>query len=722
MSAQGQRNRRIKRGVVSVGCVVALICCSLFSCDEESVTKNGDVATNDIARAHRAMSEKTEASSLFKVSLDGISEVTDSKSEISAPKVFVSRQSRQFLEIKTYLNFFKISEIAGADQRFADVTWPQAGVSSKVGYPNLPVLRRFVVIPHGVDFQAETQIEGTSVFSLAERGFAKHVYPRQAPIEKRPGMLQSAPFNWNKSAYSTRSTKVLPHVDVSEFGIYRGHRLLMLEVYPIVHDPTQGTLTVSYGIKTTINLYGTPSTAPTVKPIRNKLVLNPPQIEKVGSKNYLIIAADSFVGDIDAFVSSKTSQGYSVDVESIAPGTSSSAIKSIIHTRWDTTDSPDYLLLVGDTDTIPHWNGGGSGVPPTDLPYACVDRGDDWVPDIAIGRFPARTSAQLQNMIDKTLVVEETPDLDYLSKAVFMAGEDNYSVTEGTHDWVIDTYMDPAGFSSDKLYMVTYGADTSDVSNAFNDGRIYGIYSGHGDSYSWGDGPEFLASNVKDLSNTDLYSFVASFACMTGNYTVNECFMETWVREADKGAAASIGSSVGSSWDEDDILEKRLFDAIYLDSIREISPAWQMGMAYLVAHYGPSSTTRRYSEMYNLMGDPSLAVPPIGGWSDMAVSPPDAFESISPRRGRYTPSRKIYTIENNTDEALDFSVFADEPWVTLRPTSGTLAPNSSAIVVVSLNGRAIALGVGEFTANVAFSNDTNGDGTTTRAVNLVILP
>ena len=52
-------------------------------------------------------------------------------------------------------------------------------------------------------------------------------------------------------------------------------------------------------------------------------------------------------------------------------------------------------VVMGDTDTVPNWIGGGAGTPNTDLPYACMDGGDDWYPDLAVGRFPVRNLDQL---------------------------------------------------------------------------------------------------------------------------------------------------------------------------------------------------------------------------------------------------------------------------------------------------------------------------------------
>ena len=185
-----------------------------------------------------------------------------------------------------------------------------------------------------------------------------------------------------------------------------------------------------------------------------------------------------------------------------------------------------------------------------------------------MGRFSVRSTTELQAIVDKTLYWENGPlaDPTYVQRAVFMASEDNYTVSEGTHNWVISNYMTPNGITSDKLYCHTYSATSTQVRNAFNAGRYFGIYSGHGASTYWADGPVFYQSDVRNLTNANMYPFVCSFACVTGDYAnYAECFTETWIRvRQDKGALAIYGSSVNSYWDgRRHALERRLFDSIY---------------------------------------------------------------------------------------------------------------------------------------------------------------
>ena len=164
--------------------------------------------------------------------------------------------------------------------------------------------------------------------------------------------------------------------------------------------------------------------------------------------NYLIIAASGYAGSapLTQFVNAKAALGYSVTTYSVPAGTSNTAIKSYIQDLWGTPDSPKYILLVGDTDgssststTIPHWTGGGSKAAPTDLPYGCMDAGDDWHAEISVGRFSVRSVSTLADVVEKSLFVEagNFPDPDYVKRGAFLANPSTQGMAEPTHDWVI---------------------------------------------------------------------------------------------------------------------------------------------------------------------------------------------------------------------------------------------------------------------------------------------
>jgi hypothetical protein len=541
-----------------------------------------------------------------------------------APQVTVRGADETGLDVSATVASLALRPVDNAAGRFVEVTWPDAGLAGDVGAPALPVMRRLFVAPPDAQVTWQLSHGEATVLDLTQAANTTWVIPRQPPIEKVPGALADAAFALDATAYSAVAAANAPRVSVQELGIIRDQHLWLLEIQPVVHDPVNGTVTLWPDVDVSIDFVGGSGSTSTRQPLPTlySTVLNPENLPRMtqqrGSGHYVIITAPAFQATMATFVAHKQAKGFTVTTH-VPPTLTTTAIKSYIQGLYNGAAPPDYILLVGDTDTIPAWTGGGAGSPDTDLPYACMDAGDDWYADMAYGRFPVRNAAQCQAMIDKIMYYENGPLTDpaYLTRACFMASTDNYTITEGTHNWVINNYMNPNGFTSQKLYTVTHSATTTDVTNAFNAGQVFGVYSGHGGTYSWADGPPFSQGNVNALTNQGMYPFVFSFACITGTYTADECFVETWVRKPNGGALAMYGSSVNSYWTEDDVLEKRLFDSIFDENDAvpaEIGPVWVDTQMRYLAQMGSDSTTRRYFEMYNLMGDPAQRFP--GSCSD----------------------------------------------------------------------------------------------------------
>lgn len=512
---------------------------------------------------------------------------------------------------------------------FLAVTWPDAAPYGEIGAPLLPVVRKLFLAPPGARVSLSAIAGETVTLDGSTFDLPLIVQPRQSPIEKVPGARENAPFDLDPAAYAINDDYLAEPAFVQELGICRGQHLWMLEVYPVAYNPVAQTMTLRTRIEVDIRFDGggQPSTL-TPFPGIQKLVLNPePEYLKMrGSRNLLVVTPSVFQAQIAPFVAEKEARGFNVTTY-VAASSSASVIKSYIQSLWGGPSAPEYIILVGDTQYIGYFTGGGAGSPTTDLPYTCMDGANDWYPDITIGRFPADDVNELNNILNKTLYYQagQFADPDYLKRAVFMASNDNYTVSEGTHNWVIANYMIPNEIDSLRLYCHTYGATTQQVRNAFNEGRFWGVYSGHGSNTSWADGPPFTQSDVNNLTNVNKYPMIMSFACVTGSYADDECFMETWLIVPNKGAVAAWGSSVNSYWTEDDVLEKRWFDSIFDENDNvpmEFGPSFNDARMRYLAQMGSGSTTRRYFEMYNLMGDPTLKFP--GSCSDAGTVELDA--------------------------------------------------------------------------------------------------
>jgi len=534
----------------------------------------------------------------------------------------VDRSDFSKIDLTFSLGDLESRSITAGNEEFCLLSIGDYGFTGAIGAPRLPVVREFIEIPHGAGYELVLSDLVFAETALSAMGLDGRIVPAQEPL---PKARQAAPFVIDEALYKTDAYVFTETARLGEEMIARGRRLVVVELFPVNYNPVSGTVrilesaSISVGLtnadeaKTRETLLKRSSSG--FNDLMSRVVLNASAFETPilsrpnagGSRApvYLMIAAPSYASNsnLQLLKTLRAAEGFDVSlVDTNTTGSSASAIKAYIQNVYDTQDL-QYVVLVGDTDTIPNWVGGGSSSPDTDLNYVCVD-GSDYFPDVARGRLSVRSTTELDNLCTKILDMAGLQ----VKKAVFMAGYDNYNISEGTHNYCISNFLDPQGWQSDKLYQVTYGANTQDVKDSFNDGRSVGCFSGHGSSTSWADGPPFSQSDVRSLVNT-VYPFVMSFACSTGDYdSYNECFTETWVRD-DHGATSCFGASLSSYWDEDDILEKEIFEGWY-NGLPRVGDMIDFGQYELYLWMGSGSFTQMYYEMYNLMGDPAIEVIP----------------------------------------------------------------------------------------------------------------
>lgn len=439
-----------------------------------------------------------------------------------------------------------------------------------------------------------------------------------------------------------------------------------------------------------------------------RLPLPPPE-------NYLIVTPPDYLesAPLAQFINARSAK-YKVNKYAVPSGTNRTAIKTYIQNLYATADRPAYILIVGDTsgdtstsNTIPHWVGSGPRAGATDLYYGCMDAGDDWYPEIPVGRFSVSTVAQLQAIVDKTLHVEagSFSNPDFVRRGAFLANPDTNGTAEPTHDWVINNYFEPNGYESIRIYS-SQGGSTQQVTNAVNQGCLFTLYMGHSSSGGWWD-PSFTQSNVNALTNTGLYGLVFGWSCNTANYPTSECFGETWIRAANKGAAAYISASNliywGSveNWLPSAIQEKAFFRSFFDKNIWKVGPAWRAGLYDFLEEYGQPATpggpptqnagiTRDFFEEFVLLGDPALQLPqPVGFRLTATPAAQEVCTGVSPSA--------TYTLQairtGGFSENISFSAVGHPPGTSVSFSVNPLpAPfTNSAMLITGLDGAAPGL-------------------------------
>ncbi len=557
----------------------------------------------------------------------------DGQSQPAQPMLQLIQADPQEIQLEANLPGAYTQNVTANGSLYTRFSGEGYGYPAALGLPDVPVLRREVEIPFGADVSVEIISAQSFDHSLSALGLHP-IYPMQPPVPKLEQAENQPPFAIESKYYASGGLYPSVVVSLGEPFIVRGHRILMVEVWPVAYDPSNASLRLYSQVTFRLNLTGSDMArtnsladkyaSPAFDPSLSRVVLNynqghPIRIDE--QMGFLIISADAYAAALDPLVQLRQSRGFEVTLtrlSEIPDSDTPEGIKAYIQTAYDTwLVKPSYVLLVGDTDTVPAWYTPVISTY-TDLYYATMDGNGDWHPDIGRGRFPVRSVEQTTNMVDKYLFYAAlTGQEPWLKTASFPATCDLYQVAEGTHNYVIDTWTAPGGWTGtfptdpnpggDQLYCVTYAANHAELVEHFNQGRWAIIYSGHGSQGGWE--MEYSASDIQSMPANQMYPFVASHACLTGDFgypSQDEVFGETWVLQPDKGALVYWGSATYSYWDEDDVLERSMFDGLFAGESphADVTAMTYAGLAGVELAYPGSA--QYYWETYNVLGDPTI--------------------------------------------------------------------------------------------------------------------
>ena len=377
-------------------------------------------------------------------------------------------------------------------------------------------------------------------------------------------------------------------------------------------------------------------------------------------ERYLMIAPPEFESTLTYFANYKRNIGFDVQIiNTNTTGKTPASIKKYIQGQYNNPSTrPTYMLLVGDVDNIPAYEGNSSGKiknePTTDLGYALLE-GNDYFADVFLGRFPVANEEQLKNIINKTIFMEINMHL-FAKKAKFLAGDEKKSAWNKIymknsfkkgHEYVIPRTFIPLGYDCQKLYQ----SNKTEAMDALNDNPLFYIYAGHGTLTSLS-GKSFYIE-AKDIASTKntVFPLVFSFACKTGNFS-QTCIGEIFIREKDKGAVAYFGSSVNSQTNTDEIIQKKIFGNAFKQGERNLSAIINLGMRQFASSIGAGKKKKNiYLKAYNLLGDPSFDVKGIRATETGEIIHPAIFSIFpNPETDDFSLA---YTLENSSTVQID---------------------------------------------------------------------
>lgn len=272
----------------------------------------------------------------------------------------------------------------------------------------------------------------------------------------------------------------------------------------------------------------------------------------------LVICPDRFLNAMQPFVDWKNQSGRPTTMVSLSDigGNNTDLIKSYILSHYNNPDENlCYVLLVGDyADLTPKSMSGGA----SDIWFGQLE-GNDYYPEVFVGRFSAESIADVQHQVTKVIYYERdiTAQADWLSKGIGIGssegagsghngGESDYQHIEYIRDTLLHyTYSEV----SQHYHGVGVGTNATMLRENFNNGASLCNYCNHGSQTNWYVG-SFNNSQVNALTNDYKWPVIWSTACLNGQFNYSQsCFAETWMRATNNTTGVPTGAIGGMfSW------------------------------------------------------------------------------------------------------------------------------------------------------------------------------
>jgi uncharacterized repeat protein (TIGR01451 family) len=341
---------------------------------------------------------------------------------------------------------------------------------------------------------------------------------------------------------------------------------------------------------------------------------------------YLIISHPDFIDGLQPLVNARKAQGLTVGVvdvtglyarytdgifdpqaikQHIAFAAKSLGAKYILLVGGDTFDYRGYLGTKS-TSFIPslYAPSGVVSFLPADPLYA--DLNSDNVPDLAIGRFPVRTKAELETMIQKTLAYSRK---DYGRTALFAADKFDGRVSYKAISDALAGSL-PADWPVKKAYLDDTSVNEAFVqlNNEMNKGTAMVTFTGHSGPSVWTFNNLFNAQHAAALTNAGRPFVAVQWGCWNTYYVdpVKNSLMSGLLLSGDRGAAAVFGATTLTSYRSEELLAKLL-------TPRLVTPGMTIGQAMQEAKLELAQSRPELVDVmlgWTLLGDPALTIEP----------------------------------------------------------------------------------------------------------------
>lgn len=366
------------------------------------------------------------------------------------------------------------------------------------------------------------------------------------------------------------------------------------------------------------------------------LVIDEPSDLLAGSNRgeYLVIAGEGLEEAAGELAEYRASQGLEARVvrledvyDELTQGVVSPwAIRDFLARAASWQLPPRYVVLAGDSsfDFKDRLGFGGNLLPspmastpeglfPSDHRIADLS-GEDGVPEVAVGRLPARTNAELSAYVAKLIAYESDPGA-WRNQTVWVADPaDEGGEFASDSEWLIDQV--PSSLAVDRIYVDDVGAVSArqQLLEVLADGALLLHFLGHGNLMQIGDDAGLLLTvDVPGLASGSRLPVLTAMTCALGRF--DRIFFDTLSESLvlhGEGGVIALWAPTGFSFNEEAVLLSDAFVPSALGAGGGSPQRLGDAIGVALAHYLATAEEPRpfIPYVYTLLGDPAIRLAP----------------------------------------------------------------------------------------------------------------
>jgi len=235
----------------------------------------------------------------------------------------------------------------------------------------------------------------------------------------------------------------------------------------------------------------------------------------------------------------------------------------------------------------------------TDVPFSRLD-GDD-LPDLAVGRIPARSPEAVGRLVDKILRYERARQSAEAPRVLAVADASEPRFEQDARSF-LNLFPEPV---STRLLL---GPPAEEVAARWGESALV-VYFGHGSLLQWGREDYLTADGVGRLQRGPTAPLVFQMTCLTGMFAhpTAESLVERLLWQPDGGAVASLAPTSLTLPDDQRFLSDALV-AAWVAGAPRLGDLWLQAWQRVAP---VQSGAREVMETFLLFGDPALQLPPL---------------------------------------------------------------------------------------------------------------